>query len=84
MKEKALSAVVVTPLFKDIRYAAARLGTTVFNVRTLVWNHLLKPIRQGQKFLFTEEMLIELAAELASGKVEFPKVPAKKPKKATA
>ena len=73
----------------DIRGAAAMLGITVFAVRNLCWHRetarVLKPVRQGLKFLFSPAALTECASKLVSGEIQFPATPTKaKPRKRAA
>jgi hypothetical protein len=78
-----ISAPVVPPvaLLVDIRAAAATLGISVFAVRNLCWNpqtkRVLKPVRQGLKFLFSPAALNDFAAALIRGEVQFPPTPSK-------
>lgn len=71
----------VEPLLVDIRTAARLLGISVFAVRNLCWHRetvrLLKPVRQGLKFLFSPAVLTEFATKLVSGEVRFPATPTK-------
>jgi hypothetical protein len=69
---------IIQPIFKDIRYAAQRMGLTVYAMRVLVWNRLVRPVKKGQAYLFTEKMIEELGVKLASGELEFPRVPSRK------
>ena len=77
----AISVPTVEPLLEDIREASRKLGVSVFAIRNLCWNRLLKPIRHGRRYLFAPTSLTDFAAKLVSGEVEFPPVPAKKAKK---
>jgi len=79
----------VEPLLVDIRTAARMLGITVFAVRNLCWHRetarLLRPVRQGLKFLFSPAALTEFASKLITGEVQFPATPVKaKPRKRAA
>jgi len=69
----------VSPLLVDIHIAASTLGISVFAVRNLCWHRetvrLLKPVRQGLKFLFSPDALTEFAAKLVAGEVQFPATP---------
>jgi hypothetical protein len=71
----------VEPLLVDIRTAAQKLGVSVFAVRNLCWNRdtarVLKPVRQGLKFLFSPAALSEFATKLVNGEVQFPATPVK-------
>jgi hypothetical protein len=84
-----LSLSAAQPLLVDIRVAATILGVSVFAVRNLCWNRdtkrVLKPVRQGLKFLFSPAALTECAAKLVSGEIQFPATPVKaKPKQRVA
>jgi hypothetical protein len=76
-----LSLPAAQPLLVDIRVAATILGISVFAVRNLCWNRdtkrVLKPVRQGLKFLFSPTALTECAAKLVSGEIQFPATPVK-------
>jgi hypothetical protein len=76
-----LSLPAAQPLLVDIRAAATMLGISVFAVRNLCWNRdtkrVLKPVRQGLKFLFSPTALNDFAAKLVSGEVQFPATPTK-------
>jgi hypothetical protein len=69
------------PLLVDIRVAAQMMGISVFAVRNLCWNpstkRVLKPVRQGLKFLFSPSALNEFANALVRGEVQFPPAPSK-------
>jgi hypothetical protein len=69
---------IIQPFFKDIKYASQRLGISIYAVRVLIWNRLVRPVRKGSAYLFTEPQLLELAGKLASGEFTFPKVPTRK------
>ena len=93
MKIKPQAAVFVVPpvepLLIDIRAAARTLGISVFAVRNLCWHRetarLLRPVRQGLKFLFSPAVLTEFAVKLVTGEVQFPATPVKvKPRKRAA
>jgi hypothetical protein len=89
MKTKPQPAVAlpaVQPMFVDIHAAAAALGLSVFAVRNICWNKLLRPVRHGKKYLFTPQMLTELRDKLVSGQVTLPASPHKsaKPRKRVA
>lgn len=75
-------------LLVDIRTAAAILGISVFAVRNLCWNpqtkRVIKPVRQGLKFLFSPAALNEFAAALVRGEVQFPATPTKMKRKRAA
>lgn len=84
MRAKTVSGIsvpAVEPLLVDIREASRRLGVSVFAIRNLCWNKLLKPIRHGRKYLFAPASLTDLVAKLVSGDVEFPPVPVKRSRK---
>ena len=70
------------PLFVDIKSAARILGVSIFAVRNLCWHRetrlILKPVRQGLKFLFSPVALNDFAAKLVSGEVHFPAAPTTK------
>lgn len=72
----------VTPLLVDIRTAAKMLGVSVFAVRNLCWHRetrlILKPVRQGLKFLFSPAALQDFATKVVSGEVHFPATPTTK------
>ena len=76
----AVTPPVVQPMFIDIHAASAALGLSVFAVRTICWNKLLRPVRQGKKYLFTPQMLTELRDKLVSGQVVLPASPSKSAK----
>lgn len=85
----AIPEVSQPPLLVDIRTAALTLGISVFAVRNLCWHRetarLLRPVRQGLKFLFSPAALTEFAQKLVSGEVQFPATPVKaKPRKRAA
>jgi hypothetical protein len=69
----------VVPLLINLKQASAQLGVTPFALRNLLWHdktrHLLKPVRQGLKYLFSPAVLTEFAAKLVAGEVEFPRTP---------
>ena len=67
----------VQPMFLDIQAASAALGLSVFAVRNICWNKLLRPVRHGKKYLFTPQMLTELRDKLVSGQVVLPASPSK-------
>jgi hypothetical protein len=77
----AVATPAIQPLLLDIKAAAAVLGISVFAVRNLCWNpptkRVLKPVRQGLKFLFSPAALNEFAAKLVSGEIQFPATPVK-------
>jgi hypothetical protein len=79
--EVSSPAVPPTALFIDIRTAASTLGVSVFAVRNLCWHRetarILKPVRQGLKFLFSPAALTEFAAKLVAGEIQFPATPVK-------
>ena len=70
-----------SPLLVDIRTAASMLGVSVFAIRNLCWHRetarVLKPVRQGLKFLFSPAALNDFAAKLVSGEIRFPATPIK-------
>jgi hypothetical protein len=66
---------VVTPLLIPIETASLRLGVTVFAMRNLVWNRLLKPVKHGRRYLFADADLVALAERLRCGEVSFPPTP---------
>jgi hypothetical protein len=72
-------ALPVVPLLINLKQASAQLGITPFALRNLLWHgktrHLLKPVRQGLKYLFSPAVLTEFAAKLVAGEVEFPRTP---------
>src|ERR1700676_2779615 len=70
----------IQPMFVDIQAASAALGISVFAVRNICWNKLLRPVRHGKKYLFTPQMLTELRDKLVSGQVVFPASPTKSAK----
>ena len=81
---RAVSTVAVptaVPLLVDIRAAAQMLGTSVFNVRNLMWHQqtraMLSPVRLGAKYLFSPAKLTDFAAALVAGRVHFPATPSK-------
>ena len=80
------SAVAPTPLLVDIQTAAQILGVSVFAIRNLCWHRetklILKPVRQGLKFLFSPAALQEFAEKLVRGEVQFPATPSKPRKRA--
>ena len=85
MKTKPQAAVAlpaVQPMFVDIHAASAALGLSVFAVRTICWNKLLRPVRHGKKYLFTLQMLTELRDKLVSGQVTLPVSPVKPSRRA--
>jgi hypothetical protein len=93
MRHKKISPAIVSepkpaPLLVDIRTAASMLGISVFAVRNLCWNrdtkHVLKPVRQGLKFLFSPAALNDFAAKLVSGEIQFPATPVKAKRKRVA
>jgi hypothetical protein len=69
----------VAPLLIDLKRASAQLGIAPFALRNLLWHdntrRLLKPVRQGLKYLFSPAVLTEFAAKLVAGEVEFPRTP---------
>jgi hypothetical protein len=69
------------PLLVDIRTAARLLGISVFAVRNLCWHRetarLLKPVRQGLKFLFSPVAVADFTQKLVNGEVQFPSTPSK-------
>ena len=76
------------PLLVDIRTASSMLGVSVFAVRNLCWHRetacVLRPVRQGLKFLFSPATLTEFAQKLVSGEIQFPATPTKPKRKRTA
>jgi hypothetical protein len=82
------SASIPAPLLVNIRAAATILGVSIFAVRNLCWNpqtkRVLKPVRQGLKFLFSPAALNECAAKLVSGEIQFPPTPSKTNRKRAA
>ena len=82
------SAPTPAPLLVDIRTAARILGISVFAVRNLCWNRdtkrVLKPVRQGLKFLFSPAALNDCAAKLVLGEIVFPATPVKTKRKPVA
>ena len=86
MRHKKIPPVIVSeptpaPLLVDIRVAAHILGISIFAVRNLCWNRdtkrVIKPVRQGLKFLFSPAALNDFAAKLVSGETQFPATPTK-------
>ena len=77
-KKIAVAVPSPEPLLGDIRFAAARLGISVFAVRNLCWHKLLRPVRHGKKYLFAPASLTELADKLVRGEVQFPAVAPRK------
>ena len=86
MRHKKIPPVIVSeptpaPLLIDIRTAASTLGVSVFAIRNLCWHRetarILKPVRQGLKFLFSPAALNDFAAALIRGEVQFPPTPLK-------
>jgi hypothetical protein len=75
-----------SPLLVDIRTAASLLGISVFAVRNLCWHretkHILKPVRQGLKFLFSPIAVADFATKLVAGEIQFPATPTKSRKRA--
>jgi hypothetical protein len=85
-REVSSSIPTPAPLLVDIRVAAAMLGISIFAVRNLCWNRetkrVLKPVRQGLKFLFSPPALNDFAAKLVAGEIQFPATPTKSRKRA--
>jgi hypothetical protein len=84
----AVSTVTVpsaVPLLVDIKAAAQMLGTSVFNVRNLMWHQqtraMLSPVRLGAKYLFHPAKLIAFVDALVAGKIQFPATPTKAKRK---
>jgi len=89
-RQPEISSPAIPPvaLLIDIRTAASTLGISVFAVRNLCWHRetarILKPVRQGLKFLFSPAALNEFAAKLVAGEVRFPATPVKAKRKRVA
>jgi len=69
------------PLLIDIKAAAQMLGTSVFNVRNLMWHPqhraMIAPVRLGAKYMFAPSKLVAFADALVAGRIQFPATPTK-------
>jgi hypothetical protein len=82
VSQKLEAPATPAPLLVDLKSAAKILGVTPFCVRNCCWHdeqrQILKPVRHGQKYLFSPAALADFAAKLVSGEIEFPATPVKR------